>query len=58
MFYISAAHGLLYEFAIALRNAIFIPDQTDKSHIIAWGQTQNPPQAWDDILFKRADWLW
>jgi hypothetical protein len=58
MFYISAAHGLLYEFAIALRDAIFIPDQTDKSRIIAWGQTQNPPQAWDDILFKRADWLW
>jgi len=32
MFYISAAHGLLYEFAIALHDAIFIPDQTDKYH--------------------------
>ncbi|KAF8226146.1 hypothetical protein L208DRAFT_1015967, partial [Tricholoma matsutake] len=57
MFYISAAHGLLHEFAITLRDAMFIWDQTDKSCIIAWGQTQNPPQSWDELLAKRPDWL-
>ncbi|KAF8075254.1 hypothetical protein FPV67DRAFT_1728203, partial [Lyophyllum atratum] len=58
MFYISAAHGLLQEFAIALRDAIFIPDQDDKARVIAWGRTQDPPQSWSEILFQRPDWLW
>ncbi|GLB45618.1 putative essential for the formation of DNA replication focal centers [Lyophyllum shimeji] len=57
MFYISAAHGLLHEFATMLSDAIFIWDQTDKSRIIAWGQSQNPPQSWNYLLFKRPDWL-
>ncbi|KAF5381364.1 hypothetical protein D9615_008300 [Tricholomella constricta] len=56
-FYISATHGLLREFAIALRDAIFIPDTTDKARIVAWGRAQKPPQSWDDIIFKRAHWL-
>ncbi|KAF5370456.1 hypothetical protein D9615_009773 [Tricholomella constricta] len=56
-FYISASHGLLREFAIALRDAIFIPDMTDKARIITWGRAQKPPQSWDDILFRRARWL-
>jgi hypothetical protein len=30
MFYISAGHGLRIEFALVLRDAIFIPDQQDK----------------------------
>ncbi|GLB45293.1 putative retrotransposable element tf2 155 kda protein type 1-like [Lyophyllum shimeji] len=57
-FYISAAHGLLREFATTLRDAIFIPDQADKSRIMAWGQTQSPPKTWNDILFADARWLW
>jgi hypothetical protein len=52
MFYISAAHGLLQEFAITLRDAIFIPDETDKARIIAWGQAQDPPKSWDNMLFQ------
>ncbi|GLB43789.1 putative essential for the formation of DNA replication focal centers [Lyophyllum shimeji] len=57
MFYISATHGLLHEFAITLRDAMFIWDQMDKSRIIAWGQVQNPPQSWDYLISKRPDWL-
>lgn len=58
MFYISAAHGLLQEFAIALRDAIFIPDQQDKARIIAWANTCTPPLSWNDLLFRRTEWLW
>ncbi|KAF8057819.1 hypothetical protein FPV67DRAFT_1394478, partial [Lyophyllum atratum] len=58
MFYISAAHGLLRDFAVALRDTIFIPDRADKSRIIAWAQAQNPPKTWDDILARNACWLW
>lgn len=57
MFYISAAHGLLHDFAITLRDAMFIWDQTDKSRIVAWGQVQNPLQSWNHMLSKRPGWL-
>ncbi|KAF8174192.1 hypothetical protein K438DRAFT_1771787 [Mycena galopus ATCC 62051] len=57
MFYISVQHGLRIEFARALRDAIFIPDAEDKSRIVAWGQRQNPPQSWDELLRKRPAWL-
>ncbi|KAJ6447607.1 hypothetical protein C8R47DRAFT_1231364 [Mycena vitilis] len=57
MFYISVAHGLRIEFARALRDAIFIPDAEDKARIIAWGQRQNPPQSWEELLRKRPKWV-
>ncbi|KAG6808594.1 hypothetical protein H0H92_003610 [Tricholoma furcatifolium] len=57
MLYLPAAHGLIHEFAIALRDAIFIWDQTDKDRIIAWGQVQDPPLSWNEILFTRSTWL-
>jgi hypothetical protein len=58
MFYISAAHGLLHEFATALRDAIFIPDAADKARIVAWGQSQTPPLLWDTLVRSRPKWLW
>ncbi|KAF8056942.1 hypothetical protein FPV67DRAFT_1637573 [Lyophyllum atratum] len=58
MFYISVAHGLRVEFAQALRDALFIPDDTDKHRILAWASTQNPPPSWDTLLRKKASWLW
>jgi hypothetical protein len=58
MFYISVAHGLRVEFARALRDAIFIPDAEDKARIIAWGQQQNPPRTWEDLVRKSSDWVW
>ncbi|KAG6875262.1 hypothetical protein C0992_004529 [Termitomyces sp. T32_za158] len=58
MFYISAGHGLLQEFSIALRDAIFIPDSSDRSRIIAWGLAQNPSLSWNELLFTRPHWLW
>ncbi|KAG6834894.1 hypothetical protein H0H93_006592 [Arthromyces matolae] len=57
MFYISASHGLLRDFAIALRDAIFLWDQADKDCIVAWGKAQSPPLSWDDIRRTRPTWL-
>ncbi|KAG6835921.1 hypothetical protein H0H93_013330 [Arthromyces matolae] len=56
-FYISSSHGLLQEFSTALRDALFIWDQSDKARLIAWGRMQNPPLSWDDIVFNRSHWL-
>ncbi|KAG5645306.1 hypothetical protein DXG03_006495 [Asterophora parasitica] len=58
LFYISVAHGLRVNFALALRDAIFIPDEADKQRIIAWGATQNPPRTWNYMLCTNAKWLW
>ncbi|KAJ7921075.1 hypothetical protein B0H13DRAFT_2418703 [Mycena leptocephala] len=58
MFYISVAHGLRVEFARALRDAIFIPDAENKARIVAWGQQQNPPRTWEDLVRKSSDWVW
>ncbi|KAJ7170171.1 hypothetical protein C8R46DRAFT_1266577 [Mycena filopes] len=58
MFYISVVHGLRVEFARALRDAIFIPDASDKSRIEAWGRRQSPPIGWDAIRRSSPKWLW
>ncbi|KAJ7462855.1 hypothetical protein FB451DRAFT_989406, partial [Mycena latifolia] len=58
MFYISVAHGLRVEFARALRDAIFIPDPTDKARIISWGLRQSPPRDWNSLLRTSSKWLW
>ncbi|KAJ7099008.1 hypothetical protein C8R44DRAFT_748066 [Mycena epipterygia] len=58
MFYISTTHGLRLDFVQALRDAIFIPDKDDKRQIIAWASKQDPPQTWDQLLRKKAKWLW
>ena len=50
MFYIFVAHGLCIDFALSLRDAIFIPDQRDKMRIIAWGAAQDPVVTWDYML--------
>ncbi|KAG6875210.1 hypothetical protein C0992_004756, partial [Termitomyces sp. T32_za158] len=57
MFYIAAGHGLLQEFALTLRDAIFIWDKDDKARLITWGQTQDPRLSWNDLLFSRPKWL-
>lgn len=46
------------EFARALRDAICIPDPTDKARIVAWGARQSPPQDWEMLLRKSPAWLW
>ncbi|KAJ7586925.1 hypothetical protein C8J56DRAFT_1051224 [Mycena floridula] len=58
MFYISVTHGLRIDFSRALRDAIFIPDTSDRDQIIAWGKSQNPPMSWDFMLVTRSRWLW
>lgn len=52
MFYISVAHGLRLDFCYALRDAMFILDKDDKSRIVAWGASQNPPLSFDDIMLQ------
>jgi hypothetical protein len=58
MFYISVTHGLQVDFSLSLHDAIFIPYQKDKMHIIAWGAAQDPPLTWDHMLRTWAKWLW
>ncbi|KAJ7586237.1 hypothetical protein C8J56DRAFT_1052609 [Mycena floridula] len=58
MIYIPRGHGLRYEFAEALRDAIFIPDKEDKQRIVAWASALKPPVEWKYLLKYRARWLW
>ncbi|KAG9218525.1 hypothetical protein CCMSSC00406_0001361 [Pleurotus cornucopiae] len=58
MFYISAAHGLLHDFALALRDAMFIPDKDDQARIIIWATSQKPPLLWEDLVARRPKWVW
>jgi hypothetical protein len=57
-FYIAAGHGLRIEFARAMRDALFIPDEEDKHRITAWGQSQKPPQTFDNLVQSRPAWVW
>jgi len=57
MLYIPRNHGLRIEFARALRDAMFIPDNDDKQRIIAWGSIQDPPQTWAMIYYQRTAWV-
>jgi len=57
-FYISTTHGLRIEFARALRDALFVPDQEDKQRISAWAATLKPPMTFDALVQQRASWVW
>ncbi|KAJ7040512.1 hypothetical protein C8F04DRAFT_1253813 [Mycena alexandri] len=50
LFYISVGHGLRVEFARTLRDTLFIPDLEDKARLVSWGQRQNPPESWNDMV--------
>ena len=58
MIYIPKGHGLLYDFAHALHDAIFIPDKEDKDRIGAFAASLDPPQTWATFLRYRASFLW
>ena len=49
MFYLSTAHPLRPHFTRELCNAIFVPDQADKSRIDSWGALQNPLQTYNTL---------
>ncbi|KAF8174492.1 hypothetical protein K438DRAFT_1522445, partial [Mycena galopus ATCC 62051] len=53
---VSKEHGLRRLFGIALRDAIFIPDEQDKARIEAYLKTQN--LSWDHQLRFNARWFW
>jgi len=40
-----------------LRDAIFIPDEDDKSRIDAWGATQDPPQKYAILRNTSPQWI-
>jgi hypothetical protein len=57
MFYISATHGLRKQFTRELRDAIFIPDEEDKTRINIWGSTQAPPRTYEILRNSCPQWL-
>ena len=57
MFYISATHPLRLQFTRELHDAIFIPDQADKSRIDSWGELQNPPQMYNTLRNSSPQWI-
>ena len=57
MFYISATHSLRPHFARELRDAIFVPDQADKSRIDSWGALQDPPQTYNTLRNSSPQWI-
>jgi len=58
MLRISTSHGLRKEFARALRDTIFVPDQEDRMRISAWAATAKPPTTFERLLSLRPKWLW
>ena len=58
MIYIPRAHGLIYDFAHALHDAIFIPDKDDKDRISVFSVSINPPQTWATLLCYYPSFLW
>jgi hypothetical protein len=58
MFYISRTHGLRFEFARTLRDAIFLVDEDDKQRINAWGSQQTPPVSFDSLKQSSPKFLW
>ena len=57
MFYISAKRGIRAQFTRELRDAIFIPDKTDRARINAWGSVQNPPRTYEALRNSNPEWL-
>jgi hypothetical protein len=56
--YIPPTHALSVEFARALRDAIFIPDEDDKQRISAYALTLNPPVSFDALVRTCPAWVW
>jgi hypothetical protein len=56
--YIPPTHALSVEFARALRDAIFIPDEEDKQRISAYALRLDPPISFDALVRSRPAWVW
>ena len=57
MFYLSTTHPLRPHFTRELCDAIFVPDQTDKSRINSWGAIQDPPKMYDTLRNSAPQWV-
>ena len=57
MIYISKACGLLYDFAHALHDAMFILDKEDKDIISVFPVSLDPPRAWATLLCYHPSFL-
>ena len=58
MLYISRQHGAGRAFAIAMRDAVLIPDPEDKKQLELWASTLTPPQSWKELTLTRPKWVW
>ena len=60
MIYVPRAHGLLYDFAHALCDAMFIPDKMDKDRIdvFFFAAHLDPSQTWKILLHYHPSFLW
>jgi hypothetical protein len=56
--YISRTHSLGYTFSVAMRDAFFIPDPSDKAQITLYAQALDPPQTFESLVATRPDWVW
>lgn len=58
MLYIPRGHGLRFEFAYALRDAIFIPHKEDRERIEAWANSLDPPMTFEKLKQVSPKTLW
>jgi len=58
MLRLSATHSLRKEFARALHDVLFVPDQEDCHHIITWLSTAKPPRTFEQVQAANPSWLW
>ncbi|KAJ3553058.1 hypothetical protein NP233_g12733 [Leucocoprinus birnbaumii] len=52
------SHGLRIDFARALRDAIFVPDEEDRERIDKWAASLNPPSSFDKLKSRSPKTLW
>lgn len=58
MLYIPRGHGLRFEFANALRDAIFIPNKDDRNRIETWATSLTPPTTFEKLKQTSSKTLW
>ncbi len=58
MLYIPWGHGLRFEFANTLWDAIFIPNKDDKDRIETWAASFNPPTLFEKLKQSSPKILW
>ena len=58
MLRLSATHALRKEFARALRDVLFVPDQEDRHRITNWLSITKPSRTFEQMQAANPGWLW